>query len=256
MSYVVLLVGIVIILMVGYDLVQTALRLGQRGGPLTLHLASRLWRLAVRFPRLLGLAGVLVLLSIVGVWVIFSWLGLVAGIRVVGDVGDRGGQQGSGGPGREDLLRRLHHLHPRQRRLRTNRRMAARDGSGQCNRLDDRDGFDHLSGPAVLCSRRETCACRKNLDPGPNDPSLAAAGDKLRAAVERLAGALEPWFVTDRPEPPAPPTRDILAVTGLRSRPPADFIARVQERNEVRRQLRWMVQDTGWSWPAASTTAT
>ncbi len=75
MSYVVLLLGVVLVVAVAYDIIQTALRVGQRGGPLTLRLASYMWRVALRKPTLLQIAGVLILLSIVSVWVLFSWLG-------------------------------------------------------------------------------------------------------------------------------------------------------------------------------------
>lgn len=329
MSYLVLLVGIVIILMVAYDLVQTALRLGQRGGPLTLHLASQLWRLALRFPRLLELAGVAILLSIVGVWVIFSWLGwsLVfaswetsvvaadtkAPADLVGKIYFAGytiftlgnGDYAPTGAGRlvtvvanasglmmvtlaitylvpllsavvekrtlagrvsvlggsvEELVRKLTSpgadevraelsSFPREVLLLKERHLAY--PVLHYFQSQDRDASIALN--LAVLSEALTLVCDGAEDA---DPSLAAAADKLRAAVERLVGALEPWFVTDKPEPPAPPSLDILSGTNLRPRSPDSFIARVQQRNDIRRHLRWMVQDTGWSWPDGSTTTT
>jgi hypothetical protein len=71
------LIGIVIILGTVYDVLWTTLRL-TGGGPLTSWLTTGLWRLALRLTRShqkLALAGFLIVLFTVGLWVLLDWIG-------------------------------------------------------------------------------------------------------------------------------------------------------------------------------------
>ena len=327
MSYLLLLAGLVIVVLIFYDLVQTALRMSQHGGPLTLHLASHMWSVALRFPRLIERAGVVIVLSIVGAWALFSWLGwslvfaswetsviatdtkspadLVGKVyfagytiftlgngdyaptgawRLVTVVANAGGlvmvtlaitylapllsavveKRALAGRisvlGRtvEELVRKLTSsgadevrtelsFFPNEVLLLKERHIAY----PVMHYFQSRDRDASIALNLAVLSEALTVVCDGAEDP---DPLLTAAAEKIRGSVERLVDALEPWFMTDEPETPAPPSLDILRKTGVRSRSPDSFIARVQERNDVRRQLRWMVEDTGSSWPTASTT--
>lgn len=77
----VLLIGILILILLVVDVIVTTL--GQGGGPITRRQSSRLWRMALSMMQgsagfshqFLGWAGLFVVLSIIGAWVLLLWGG-------------------------------------------------------------------------------------------------------------------------------------------------------------------------------------
>lgn len=316
-----LLAGILFVLGVGYDIVQTALRLGQGGGPLTLHLASRLWRLALRFPRILQASGVLILLVIVFVWVLSSWVGwslifaasdasvvatatgfpadlvgkiYFAGYTIFtlgnGDYKPVGAWQlatvVASVNGLMVVTLSITYLVPLlsavvERRALAERisllggtieevvaKLASTNVDAVRTEVEVFPQFllllkeRHLAYPVMhyFQSRDRDAAtavnlavlnealllvCEGAIQP---DPALVAAGANFRTAVARLVTTLEPWFVTQQPAVPDVPAIELLHTTGWQLRDPEDFRHRVAPANDLRRQLSWMVLDTGWSW--------
>ena len=320
-----LFLGITIVLLVFHDVIQTALRIGQRGGPLTLHFASSVWKMALRFPRLVEKAGVLIVLGIVVVWVVFSWAGWslvfaawegsvvtsdtkvpadlvgkvyfagytiftlgngdyqpLAGWRVVtvianattliivtlaitylipllsavvekralaGRISLLGGTpkeivQKLGSPGGSEVQSELSSF-PQELLLLKERHLAY----PVLHYFQGRDPNAAIGLNLAVLTDALAIACDAARDP---DPSLVAVGDKLATAIARLVAALEPWFVTDPPDPPPAPDLAFLSETSFQPRSPEEFAARLDDNAELRRQVRWMVEDTGWSWSDAT----
>lgn len=321
MSYVVLLLGVLFVVAVAYDIIQTALRLGQRGGPLTLRLASYLWRAALRAPRLLQVAGVLILLTIVSVWVLFSWLGWslvfaafersvvssdtgapadlvgkiyfagytiftlgngdyqpVGGWRILTVVASAGGLMivtlsitylvpllsavvekralagriSLMGRSIQEVVRKLASLggdevkqeissFPEHLLLLKERHLAY----PVLHYFQSRERDNAIAPSLAVLNEALHVVCDGTVDA---DPSLELAAEKFRCGTGRLLTSLEPWFVTEEPAAPDPPPLETVVGSDLRLRDHAEFLARVSRGGKLRGQLRWMVQDTGWSW--------
>lgn len=327
MNWLLLALGVLVLVVVIYDVIQTALRLGQRGGPLTLHLASHVWRLALRSPRLLRVAGVLILVGIVSMWALFSWVGWTfvfsaspssvvssstgvpadaigkayfAGYTIFtlgnGDLQPLGGWRAvtvvASASGLMIVTLAISYLVPLLSAVVEKRALAGRiallgrnvreiaralvsPGAEEVRRelssfpqhlllLKER----HLAYPVLhyFQSRESDSAIAPKLaslnealilvsdgaaDP---DPNLVAAAQKFRSGANRLLENLEPWFVTDQPPVPDAPPLGVLSDIGVDARPHPQFQSRLEAASETRRRMRWLVQDTGWSWDDAIST--
>lgn len=321
MNYLLLVVGLILVALVTYDIIQTALSLGQGGGPLTLNLASLFWRLALRFKRFIPHAGISIVLTIVLVWVLLLWVGwslvfAAAETSVVGATskapadlvgkfyfagytvftlgnGDyiptglwrlvtvvtsasglmlitlsityfvpllkavvekrafagRISLLGSGtseivakltGTGRDEMVRELS-SYPHHLLLLRERHLAY----PVLHYFQTRERGSAIAPNLAALSESLTLVTRGSADP---DPELVAAGEKIRRATARLVEPLEPWFVTGAPDAPELPELRALEAGGVDSVGQETFSARAADDEELRRRLRWLVQDTGWSW--------
>lgn len=75
MDFALVLVGALLVALVSYDVVSTAMRASRRAGPITAPVAEVIWRLALRFRRILSVVGIVVVLTTLAIWLTGMWLG-------------------------------------------------------------------------------------------------------------------------------------------------------------------------------------